>query len=147
MQFRRCCGYHFPTALLPNWITRCLCAPGLKFGLLEDAQNNYCPLLWKFGQILPYVCWTHASFSFWITARFLCSGFFLRCVSAAGYRDAYLGSGEAFIPPLSSLSHRSMFSEHPASLGSGSMTIPGSLDGELQLLIYDYFYIFICTIS
>lgn len=52
------------------------------------------------------------------------------CASAAGYRDAYLVPGEGFIPPLSSLSHRSMFSEHPASLGSGSITLPGSLDGK-----------------
>jgi len=53
------------------------------------------------------------------------------CISAAGYhRDGYLTPGEPFIPPLTSLSHRSMFSEHPASLGSGSITIPGSLDGR-----------------
>lgn len=51
-------------------------------------------------------------------------------LAAAGYRDAYLVSGEAFIPPLASLSHRSMFSELPASLGSGSITLPGSLDGS-----------------
>lgn len=41
MQFRRSCGFQFPTALMYNWISYCLWLPSLKFRLLENAQNNH----------------------------------------------------------------------------------------------------------